>query len=92
MYTLAGSDLLSSLKTPMFFDPGAREPAVLCWFEFNPDREPYFTMHEIDNDSGSGLNIVAEDLTGDNAIDIAISNKKGVFVFERIAERLRFFG
>ena len=46
-------------------------------------------MHEIDNDSGSGLNIVAEDLTGDNAIDIAISNKKGVFVFERIAEKTR---
>jgi hypothetical protein len=39
------------------------------------------------NDSGSGLNIVAEDLTADGALDIAISNKKGVFVFERIREQ-----
>lgn len=66
-------------------DPGAREPAVLYWFEYEPAASPFFTAHEIDNDSGSGLNIVAEDLTGDGAVDIAISNKKGVFVFERIS-------
>ncbi|MEX2232713.1 MAG: FG-GAP-like repeat-containing protein [Cyclobacteriaceae bacterium] len=65
-------------------DPGAREPAVLYWFEYKPGTEPYFEPHEIDNDSGSGLNIVAKDITGDGAIDIVVSNKKGVFVFERI--------
>lgn len=65
-------------------DPGAHEPAVLYWFEFTPGKAPYFHPHEIDNDSGSGLNIVAEDLTGDETIDIAISNKKGVFVFEQM--------
>lgn len=67
-------------------DPGAREPAVLCWFEFSPETPPYFTLHEIDNDSGSGLNLVVEDITNDDAIDIAISNKKGVYVFERITD------
>lgn len=67
-------------------DPGAREPAVLYWFEYQPASSPFFKPHEIDNDSGSGLNIVAEDLTADGAVDIAISNKKGVFVFERIRE------
>lgn len=65
-------------------DPGAHDPAVLYWFEYTPGAEPYFVAHEIDNDSGSGLNIVSQDLTGDGRIDIAISNKKGVFVFERL--------
>lgn len=65
-------------------DPGAHEPAVLYWFEYTPGKEPYFTPHLIDSDSGSGLNLVAQDITGDNAVDIVISNKKGVFVFERL--------
>ena len=65
-------------------DPGAHDPAVLYWFAYEPAASPFFTPHEIDNDSGSGLNIVAEDLTGDGSVDIAISNKKGVFVFERV--------
>jgi hypothetical protein len=64
-------------------DPGAHEPAVLYWFEYTPGVEPFFVPHEIDSDSGSGLNMVAQDITEDGAIDIVISNKKGVFVFER---------
>ena len=65
-------------------DPGAHDPAVLYWFEFTPGKEPFFIPHEIDNNSGSGLNIVAEDMTKDGNVDIAIANKKGVFVFERL--------
>jgi hypothetical protein len=68
-------------------DPGAHDPAVLYWFEYKPGSTPFFEGHEIDNDSGSGLNIVAEDITSDGAIDIVISNKKGVFVFEKISEQ-----
>lgn len=64
-------------------DPGAHDPAVLYWFEYTPGKEPFFVPHEIDDDSGSGLNIVSEDITGDGATDIVVSNKKGVFVFER---------
>lgn len=67
-------------------DPGAHDPAVLYWFEYDPTKPPFFKPHEIDNNSGSGLNIVAEDLTGDGTVDIAIANKKGVYVFERIRE------
>jgi len=67
-------------------DPGAHEPAVLYWFEYKPGKEPFFQPHEIDHDSGSGLNIVAEDITKDGKTDIVISNKKGVFVFERMVE------
>lgn len=65
-------------------DPGAHEPAVLYWFEYHPDNAPFFTPHMIDNNSGSGLNIVAQDITADDKIDIVISNKKGVFVFEQL--------
>ena len=63
-------------------DPGAREPALLVWFEFEPGKNPSWKAHEIDNNSGAGLNFIAEDITKDGLIDIVISNKKGVFVFE----------
>ena len=65
-------------------DPGAHDPAVLYWFEYAPGSAPFFKAHEIDNDSGSGLNIVTEDITKDGSIDVVVSNKKGVFVFERL--------
>lgn len=65
-------------------DPGGHDPAVLYWFEYHPDSEPFFEPHEIDHDSGSGLNLVVQDITGDELTDIVISNKKGVFVFERV--------
>ena len=67
-------------------DPGAREPAVLYWFEFTPGKEPFWVAHEIDNDSGAGLHIVTDKITKHGAMEIAISNKKGVFVFERVNE------
>ncbi|MEX1239092.1 MAG: VCBS repeat-containing protein, partial [Cyclobacteriaceae bacterium] len=66
-------------------DPGARDPAVLYWFEYKQGNGSFFEPHEIDNDSGSGLNIVSQDITNDGNIDIVVSNKKGVFVFERLA-------
>lgn len=68
-------------------DPGAREPAYLVWFEFTPGKPPYFVKHEIDNDSGSGLNLVVQDISGDGMLDIVISNKKGVSVFESVHGR-----
>ncbi len=64
-------------------DPGGHDPAVLYWFEFTPGVSPYFTPHEVDDDSGVGLNIVTRDITGDGLIDIVIGNKKGVFIFEQ---------
>ncbi|MFS8615984.1 MAG: VCBS repeat-containing protein [Solitalea sp.] len=65
-------------------DPGEQNDPVLVWFEFQPGPEPSWTLHEIDNDSGVGLNIVTEDITGDGLKDIVIANKKGVFIFERV--------
>lgn len=65
-------------------DPGAHDPAVLYWIEFTPGKEPYFTLHQIDDNSGAGLNIVTQDINKDKRVDIVISNKKGVFFFENV--------
>ncbi|MCC7526475.1 MAG: VCBS repeat-containing protein [Chitinophagaceae bacterium] len=62
-------------------DPGAHDPAVLNWYEYKPGKMPSWKKHEVDNDSGSGLNLVVEDINGDRLPDIVLSNKKGVHVF-----------
>lgn len=63
-------------------DPGTHDPSLLLWFESTTGKAPYWITHEIDNDSGAGLNIVAQDINRDGRIDIIIANKKGVFLFE----------
>ncbi len=68
-------------------DPGSHEPPFLIWFEFTPGVAPYWIPHIIDNNSGVGLNVVAQDINKDKLIDIIISNKKGVFVFENISNK-----
>ena len=70
-------------------DPGTYDPAVLTWFEFKPGKDPSWQLHEIDNNSGAGLNFIAEDVTRDRLIDFVISNKKGVFVFENQSRKKR---
>ena len=63
-------------------DPGSAEPAVLCWFKLRrEDGRPVWTKHQIDDDSGAGLHFEIVDLNGDGLLDIATSNKKGVYVF-----------
>ncbi|WP_247236554.1 VCBS repeat-containing protein [Telluribacter sp. SYSU D00476] len=62
-------------------DPGEYEPPVLYWFEFKPGKNPTWVPHLIDDSSGVGVHVVAEDITKDGLIDIVIANKKGVFVF-----------
>lgn len=70
-------------------DPGTYDPAMLVWYEFKPGKNPSWLLHEIDNNSGAGLNFVAEDITKDGLIDIVVSNKKGVFVFENQTKKTR---
>ncbi|HXH99959.1 MAG TPA: VCBS repeat-containing protein [Sphingobacteriaceae bacterium] len=65
-------------------DPGVNDPAVLSWFEFTKEKKPLWIEHQIDNNSGAGLNIVTQDITKDGLTDIIVANKKGVFLFERI--------
>jgi hypothetical protein len=68
-------------------DPGTYDPAVFGWYEFKPGKNPSWKFNEIDNNSGAGLNFIAEDITGDRLTDFVISNKKGVFVFENQSKR-----
>lgn len=63
-------------------DPGALEPSVLAWFEFKPGKNPQWVKHEIDNNSGVGLQVLVQDINADGLPDIIIGNKKGVFFFE----------
>ncbi|HEY9561856.1 MAG TPA: VCBS repeat-containing protein [Anseongella sp.] len=65
------------------FDPGEHDPAVLYWFEHTPGTPPFWKAHQIDDDSGVGLNFVVRDMNGDDLADIVTSNKKGVFFFEQ---------
>lgn len=68
-------------------DPGDAEAALLLYFEFTPGQQPYWKEYLIDNDSGAGLNIVAQDINKDKKIDIVIANKNGVFLFENGVKR-----
>lgn len=68
-------------------DPGDADAAYLLYFEFTPGKEPYYTEHVIDNDSGAGLNIVAQDINKDKKVDIVIANKNGVFLFENLRKK-----
>lgn len=67
-------------------DPGAFEPAVLYWFEYQPGRTPRWVSHEIDNNSGIGNSFVVTDINKDGLKDIIVSNKKGVYFFEQVRQ------
>ena len=68
----------------MGHDPGERDPAVLYWFEYKPGKQPQWTPHLVDDNSGVGVQVVIADMNNDKTNDIVIGNKKGVFVFEQV--------
>jgi hypothetical protein len=70
-------------------EPGANQPAALYWFQAKKSSDGMisFVPHLIDNDSGIGTQFAIADLNGDGKLDIAVANKKGVFVFEQIARK-----
>ncbi|WP_336515800.1 VCBS repeat-containing protein [Pollutibacter soli] len=67
-------------------DRGAYDASMLNWYEFKPGRQPSWIRHEIDNNSGVGIQFNVEDINKDKLQDIIISNKKGVFVFEQVRQ------
>ncbi len=65
-------------------DPGEYDTPYLYWYEFQPGENPKWIPHMIDDDSGVGVHVVTEDITGDGLVDIIVGNKKGVFVFKQV--------
>jgi hypothetical protein len=65
-------------------DPGADQPAVVVWYELSRRRgRPVWKKHVIDDQSGVGTQFEVTDVNGDGLLDVAASNKKGVYYFEQ---------
>jgi len=64
-------------------DVNPNSPAVLYWFKAKKggDGVTTFTPYKIDDDSGIGTQFAVGDVNGDGKFDIAVANKKGVFLF-----------
>jgi hypothetical protein len=70
-------------------EPGADWPAMLYWFEAGKrkDGSVSFTPRVIDIDSGVGTQFTVTDLNGDGLLDVAVSNKKGTYIFEQMRSK-----
>ncbi len=66
--------------------PGGLEPAVVYWFELLKDgkNKPVWVKHLIDDNSGVGIQFVAEDVNKDGLPDFVVGNKNGVYYFEQL--------
>ncbi len=64
-------------------DPGGMDAAVLYWYEYKPGKEPVWVPHQLDDNSGVGLQVFVQDINNDGLPDIITANKKGVFIFEQ---------
>lgn len=68
-------------------DVQPNEPCVLYWYEYRrAGGAVRWTRHLIDTDSGVGCQIAVADVNRDRRLDIAVANKKGVFLFEQAAK------
>lgn len=65
-------------------DPGALEPAVLAVYRWErTGGRVAWTRTDLDDDSGIGTQFEVVDVDGDGRLDIVVSNKKGLHLFER---------
>lgn len=66
-------------------DPEPNAPPMLYWFRLVRDGKgaASFEPQRIDDDSGVGTQVTAGDVTGDGKPDVAVANKRGVFIFRQ---------
>jgi hypothetical protein len=67
-------------------DQGVNDPGYLYWFRASKDKNGVTTFipEMIDDDSGVGTQFEVADINGDGLLDVIISNKRGVFIFEQV--------
>jgi len=67
-------------------DQGVNDPAYIYWFRASKDKTGFTTFipEMIDDDSGVGTQFEVADINGDGLLDVIVSNKRGVFVFEQV--------
>lgn len=67
-------------------EPGADWPSMLYWFQAGKRRDGQivFSPRVIDTDSGVGTQFTVLDVNGDGLLDVAVSNKKGTYLFEQV--------
>ena len=66
-------------------DDSPADPAYLYWYRaVKKDGKTDFIPELIDDDSGIGTQFEVVDINGDGLLDIVVSNKKGVFIFEQV--------
>lgn len=66
-------------------DPEPNAAPVLYWFRLVRDGKGSASYEPalIDDDSGVGTQVTAGDVTGDGKPDVAVANKRGVFIFRQ---------
>ena len=70
-------------------DAEPNAPAVLYWFELTRSKEGVdFVPHLIDEESGIGTQVMAQDIDQDGYPEIVVGNKKGTFVHRHGVEEV----
>ena len=66
-------------------DPGGRDPSCLYWYKLNQE-ECTWTRHVIDEATkvGTGMQICVADIFGRGRLDIVVSGKGGLYLFESV--------
>jgi hypothetical protein len=69
-------------------DPEPNAAPLLYWFQLKrgADKSVDWVPHQVDDLSGTGVEVKARDYNGDGRPDIVVGNKRGVFVFTHAAK------